>query len=91
LIVVQHNDFITAPVINWHAFANDMRNPRRYMIMDGHLIAMIFRDHDALARSTGTSPPVGTGNACLTVRGLAQASPGHPRRSTCGRHPPDQI
>lgn len=49
LIVVQHNDAITAPVVNLaSAFANDMRNPRRYMIMDGHLTAMILRDHALL-------------------------------------------
>lgn len=49
LIVVQHNNSITAPVTNLaRAFANDMRNPRRYMIMDGQLTAMILRDHALL-------------------------------------------
>lgn len=50
VIVIQHNAEITAPVVNMAAaFANDMRNPRRFMIMDGQLTAMILRDHGLLA------------------------------------------
>lgn len=44
LLVVQHNDAISAPVVHMaEAFAYDMRNPRRFMIMDGVHTAAIMR------------------------------------------------
>lgn len=49
LIVVQHNGYITAPVIHMaEAFAHNMRNPRYYMILDGQATAMVLRDHGHL-------------------------------------------
>jgi hypothetical protein len=49
LLVVQHNQLISAAVKNMlAAFAYDMRNPRRYMLVDGNLTAMIFRDCDRI-------------------------------------------
>lgn len=49
LLIVQHNNAITAAVVNLAAaFANDMRKPRRYMILDGEATAMILRDYNKL-------------------------------------------
>ncbi|WP_024287145.1 hypothetical protein [Cellulomonas sp. KRMCY2] len=49
LLVVQHNDAISAPVVHMaETFAYDMRNPRRFMIMDGLATAMILRDYGHL-------------------------------------------
>lgn len=49
VIVVQHNRAITAAVVNMAAaFAYDMRNPRRYMILDGMATAMVLRDYGHL-------------------------------------------
>jgi hypothetical protein len=50
VLVVQHNQEITAAVINLAAaFANDMRNPRRFMIMDGLSTAQVLKHHGLLA------------------------------------------
>lgn len=49
VIVVQHNQYITAAVVNLAAaFANDMRNPRRFMILDGDSTGRILRDYNFL-------------------------------------------
>lgn len=49
LLVVQHNQLISAPVKNLlAAFAFDMRNPRQYMLIDGNITAMIFRDYQKI-------------------------------------------
>lgn len=49
LLVVQHNHQITSAVTNLlTAFAYDLRNPRRFMTLDGEHTAMILRDFDEL-------------------------------------------
>lgn len=49
VLVVQHNDRISAPVVHMaETFAHDMRNPRRFMIMDGAITAAILRDYGHL-------------------------------------------
>lgn len=46
LLVVQHARQITSPVVRMlESFANDMRQPRRYMVLDGADTAIILRDH----------------------------------------------
>lgn len=49
LLVIQHNNAITSPVVNLvRAFAYDMRAPRRYMILDGQQSAMVLKHFGAL-------------------------------------------
>lgn len=49
LLVVQHNNQIASAVVNTaRAFASDMRNPRRFMILDGDATAKILRDNGEL-------------------------------------------
>jgi len=59
LLVLQHCHEITSAVVNMmETYAHDLRNPRKYMILDGSDTAQILKSHGAL---NGSKPSVTTG------------------------------
>ncbi|NIL43488.1 hypothetical protein HCB17_21890 [Salinispora arenicola] len=57
LLVLQHCHEITSAVVNMmETYAHDLRNPRKYMILDGSDTARILRSHGALKRPEQSVP-----------------------------------